>query len=117
MNRRDFLKNGSILAVGGAVAYGLPLLTRAGQTLADGGKKEDRSGVKWGMVIDLGRCDTECDACVKACRDENNVAFHENKDIDIYWIRKAVLKRQFPAPSGEIPQRPVLQLQGRPRVA
>lgn len=45
---------------------------------------------KWGMVIDLDRC-TGCEACVVACRSENNVRISGEEEAArgraIYWIR------------------------------
>jgi molybdopterin-containing oxidoreductase family iron-sulfur binding subunit len=101
MNRREFLKTGGVLAAGGAAAYGLPLLTSAGRALA-GGAEPKREGTLWGMVIDLRQCSTDCHACVDACREENNVAFHDDENLDIYWIRKVTLRRKFPAVSPDI---------------
>jgi molybdopterin-containing oxidoreductase family iron-sulfur binding subunit len=43
------------------------------------------------MVIDLPKCRPGCTACLDACREENNVAFHGDKRWDVHWIRKAKL--------------------------
>ncbi|MHC4668183.1 MAG: 4Fe-4S dicluster domain-containing protein [Planctomycetota bacterium] len=44
----------------------------------------------WGMVIDLDRC-TACQACVVACRQENNVPFAEQDEArlgrSIFWLQ------------------------------
>jgi len=44
---------------------------------------------RWGMVIDLDRC-TGCQACVVACRQENNVSFAGEKDAKLgrarFWM-------------------------------
>ena len=44
----------------------------------------------WGMVIDLDRC-TACQACVVACRQENNVPFAEPDEAgrgrSIFWMQ------------------------------
>lgn len=46
--------------------------------------------MKWGMVIDLDRC-TACQACVAACRIENNVPFQGEEQIKkkrgIFWMQ------------------------------
>jgi molybdopterin-containing oxidoreductase family iron-sulfur binding subunit len=48
------------------------------------------------MVIDLNKCESDCDACMEACREENNVAFHGDKRWDIHWIRKVQIKSEDP---------------------
>ena len=85
MDRREFIKvaGGSLLA-GTACAYGARMLAPSVV-----GEAAPPSGKKWGMVIDLGRCSSDCDACLVACREENNVyAAHEDPRYDIHWIRK-----------------------------
>ncbi len=90
MDRREFLKNGSAALVGTSGALGLPLLTscRSQEAHADG----PLAGRKWGMVIDLNKCREDCTACVDACRNENNVAYHEDQRWDIHWIRKVTIE-------------------------
>ena len=50
----------------------------------------ERSGRRWGMVIDLDRC-TGCKACVVACMAENNLSLTDDKAVlageDQQWIR------------------------------
>ena len=45
---------------------------------------------RWGMVIDLDKC-TACQACVVACRQENNVPFAEEDQAEmgraIFWMQ------------------------------
>jgi len=105
MDRRDFLKTGGILSAGGACAYGLPLIGALASGAAD---KEERPGRrKWGMVIDLRKCRHDCTACVEACRQENNVAFFGDDDVenherwDIHLIRKVTIRRKYPIESAE----------------
>ncbi len=86
MDRRAFLETGSSALAGSSILFGLPCLASCA-----GGTEEDTSplaGRKWGMVIDLTRCQEDCTACVDACRSENNVALHGDERWDIYWIRK-----------------------------
>ncbi len=59
------------------------------------------SGRKWGMIIDLNKCRSDCTACLKACRHENNVAFHEDERWDIHWIRKVKVEGKIGTQSTE----------------
>jgi molybdopterin-containing oxidoreductase family iron-sulfur binding subunit len=92
LDRRDFLKIGGTVTAGAAVGYGLPLvpISRA----YAGGKAADLSGTRWGMVIDASKCQDGCTACVDACRKENNVAFHDDPNTDVHWIRTAKIRRK-----------------------
>jgi molybdopterin-containing oxidoreductase family iron-sulfur binding subunit len=92
LDRREFVKIGGLVTAGSAVGFGLPLLPlyRASAT----GEVADRSGTRWGMVIDVTKCPDGCTACVDACRKENNVALHGDPRLDIHWIRKAKISRR-----------------------
>ena len=92
LDRREFVKIGGLVTAGTAVGFGLPLLPlyRASAT----GELAERSGTRWGMVIDITRCPDGCTACVEACRKENNVALHGDPRFDIHWIRKATISRR-----------------------
>ncbi|MHC4133736.1 MAG: 4Fe-4S dicluster domain-containing protein [Planctomycetota bacterium] len=66
----------------------------------------------WGMVIDLDRC-TGCQACVVACRQENNVPFAEQEEShlgrSIFWMALiAVVEGEFPDISGTFIPRPCM---------
>lgn len=56
---------------------------------------------RWGMVIDLDKC-TACQACVVACRQENNVPFageeETERDRAIFWMEV------IPTVEGEYPK-------------
>jgi molybdopterin-containing oxidoreductase family iron-sulfur binding subunit len=93
MERREFLRTagGSILlATSGSYAF--QLLTAPSSDWSAAGKP--LAARKWGMVVDLTRCRSDCGACLEACRTENNVAFHGDQRYDIHWIRKARLKSE-----------------------
>jgi molybdopterin-containing oxidoreductase family iron-sulfur binding subunit len=106
MNRREFLKTSGILLTGSACASALPLLPAAAKSMKAGGEIAPGK-VKWGMVIDLNKCPLDCSACLEACRKENNVAMHGDKNWDVHLIRKVSIKRKHPA---ESPEKSVLLL-------
>jgi molybdopterin-containing oxidoreductase family iron-sulfur binding subunit len=89
MDRREFLKAGGVLLVGSSTTYGLRLLfapeSRASEALGTR---------KWGMVVDLDRCMEDCTVCLEACREENNVAYHDDERWDIHWIRKVTIRAE-----------------------
>ena len=86
MDRRDFLKAGGAVLAGASGALSLPVLTSC--TSEPARADSVLSGKRWGMVVDLTRCKPGCTACMDACREENNVAFHGDERWDIHWIRK-----------------------------
>jgi len=51
------------------------------------------SSVRWGMLIDTGRCDSGCTACIDACGKENG--FESGIDLRQrpQWIRKIEIKQ------------------------
>jgi len=92
MDRREFLKKGGAVLAGTSGALGLPLLTACDANVAS--EDSPLAGRKWGMVIDLNKCQSDCTACLDACRQENNVAFHNDKRWDIHWIRKVNIRNE-----------------------
>jgi tetrathionate reductase subunit B len=87
MDRREFLKAGGVLLVGTSCTYGLRVLLAPDANAQPATKK-------WGMVIDLNRCRDDCDRCLLACREENNVALHGDERWDIHWIRKVTIRSE-----------------------
>jgi molybdopterin-containing oxidoreductase family iron-sulfur binding subunit len=106
MDRRDLLKvaGGAVLA-GASSAYAFRFLSAPSASWTN--PDIPTTGRKWGMVIDLNRCrqcPPECNACVEACRNENNVAFHGDPkypEWDVHWIRKVVVEKKAGAEAGE----------------
>lgn len=92
LDRREFFKIGGLVTAGTAVGFGLPLFPVYRSHAS--GEAADQSGTRWGMVIDVTKCRDDCTECVEACRKENNVAFFDDPDIDIHWIRKAKISRK-----------------------
>ncbi len=105
MDRRKFLKTGGVFLVGAPGAYGLYTLGAGNSCAASTARSSSAagasSGCRWGMVIDLTRCPPDCDACLHACRRENNVAFHNDERYDIHWIRKVKIRSKDPEQAGE----------------
>ncbi len=91
MDRRDFVKiTGGTFIAGATSVYAFRYLTTFGYKGTD--EETALTGKKWGMVVDLTKCKDGCTACLHACREENNVASHEDKRWDIHWIRKVKLE-------------------------
>lgn len=94
MDRRDFLKiTGGTFLAGASCAYAFRFLAKSSISAASA--DSPLSGRKWGMVVDLNKCQEDCTACLDACRIENNVAFHGDDRWDIHWIRKVRLENQI----------------------
>jgi len=102
MDRREFLiATGGTLVAGASSAYAVRLLTQSGTSQA--GVEGPTSGKKWGMVVDLNKCRSDCTACLEACRSENNVAYHGDKRWDVHWIRKVKLESKHDRKVSEKP--------------
>jgi len=43
---------------------------------------------RWGMLVDAGACDADCDACVNACNTEFGLKSNDRPASDAQWIRK-----------------------------
>jgi [DsrC]-trisulfide reductase subunit O len=50
------------------------------------------SDVRWGMLIDVNRCDSGCNECVTACVKENGLQGHGRPETDAQWIRKVDIR-------------------------
>ena len=50
------------------------------------------SKVRWGMLIDAGKCADGCDACVTACFKENGIGSTGRPESDPQWIRKVEVR-------------------------
>jgi len=86
--RRNFLT--SIGALTASVALGAALVQRVASARAP---DEPVTGkVRWGMLVNAGKCVDGCDDCVKACDEENGLKSSGRSEIDAQWIRKVTLK-------------------------
>jgi len=81
--RRKFLWESAALA-GIALAPGITLYD-----LAHGRRPEAAASgkVRWGLLVDMNRCQPACDACVRACDTENGLSGGKTV-TDSQWIRK-----------------------------
>jgi molybdopterin-containing oxidoreductase family iron-sulfur binding subunit len=89
LNRRDFFKSGAAVATV-TLGTGVTLMAFGGDAnaTADAGKR-------WGLLIDVNKCASDCNACVKGCSDENGWKMDgENPETDAQWIRKVDLKHK-----------------------
>lgn len=83
-SRRSFIKQSA--AAGVTLASGVTLFTVGAPTEA---KAEGvTSDVRWGMLIDVNRCKSDCDACVTACNEEHGIKDNDRPLTDPQWIRK-----------------------------
>lgn len=89
LNRRDFLKSGAAVATA-TLAPGVTLMAFGGSEVAAAAD----AGKRWGLLIDVSRCQPDCTACVSACAGENGWQGHGNPDTDAQWIRKVTLKNR-----------------------
>jgi molybdopterin-containing oxidoreductase family iron-sulfur binding subunit len=87
-SRRQFIGWGLASVAGIAIAPGVTLFELANARPAG----EAASGtVRWGMLIDTGKCATGCTDCVTACNRENHLP-GTTRETDAQWIRKVELK-------------------------
>lgn len=90
--RRGFLAVAAIGLAGIVLAPGVRLIEIAqaaplGGTTATGAS----SKVRWGMLIDSGKCTSGCTDCVTACNSENGLS-GGTLPTDSQWIRKLEIK-------------------------
>ena len=87
--RRRFLSTAAAAAgvtlAPGVMLYGIskpsPAVARPLDSAASG-------EVRWGMLIDVNRCGSDCNECVSACSKENGLHGHDRPATDAQWIRK-----------------------------
>lgn len=91
LTRRDLLKSGAALATV-TLAPGVTLMTFGG---SDAEASAADAGKRWGLLIDAGKCDENCSACVTACKTENKWGAQDERataENSSQWIRKVTLK-------------------------
>ncbi len=87
--RRSFL-GGAAAATGVALAPGVFLygIGASGSATAGPVGAGVSNRVRWGVLIDLTRCDSSCNECVTTCVSENGLQGHNRPETDAQWIRK-----------------------------
>ena len=102
--RRKFLSS-MAAAAGVALAPGVMLygVARPQSALARAMGEAASPDVRWGMLIDLSRCDSGCEECVVACHTENGVTGNGRKATDAQWIRKVNLRDPKSGASKSLP--------------
>jgi tetrathionate reductase subunit B len=91
-SRRSFLGISAAALAGIALAPGVTLFEVARARPA---AEPASHTVRWGMLVDTGRCDSGCNDCVTACDTENGLS-GGRRETDSQWIRKINLRN----PSG-----------------
>jgi len=99
MDRRGFFKKSGAVLAGASGALSLPLLSSCTSELPEA--QRVLAGKRWGMVIDLTKCRPGCTECMDACREENNVAFHNDERWDVHWLRQVSIRPKDEAHGGE----------------
>ena len=99
-SRRSFLgalaTAAGISLAPGVMLYGIGHSPKAGAQAAS-------NEVRWGMLIDLGRCDNGCDECGSACAKENGLRGMGRPETDAQWIRKVKVSNPETGHSKSLP--------------
>lgn len=92
-SRRGFLGVAAAGLAGILLAPGVRLIEIAQAAPATGGALSPgaSSAVRWGMLIDSGKCASGCTDCVTACNTENGLS-GGTLPTDSQWIRKIEIK-------------------------
>ena len=89
--RREFLGRASIGAALLALTPGVRLVELVAAKSDD---QPASASQRWGLLVDVSRCASGCDACVSACVEEHGLAGNDRPESDAQWIRKVDLVGQ-----------------------
>ena len=94
--RRAFMKGTAAMA-GTVLAPGITLFAFGGgeAEAAPAAKPADQavsSRNRWGLLIDVSKCEDGCEKCVTACATENGWKQGGNPLVDAQWIRKVTVR-------------------------
>jgi len=97
INRRKFLKitGGAALAAATKSASDLISDSDLINLVSASGEEGIKKGVKWGMLIDLRKCDG-CDKCIEACRSVHNIPKFNDLKNQVDWIWLIDFENAFP---------------------
>jgi len=102
--RRKFLSSvaaaAGVMLAPGVMLYGV---TRPSSAAARAAGVEASGDVRWGMLIDLDRCESDCNECVSACSRENGLQGHGRQATDAQWIRKVETSSPHTGASRSLP--------------
>ncbi len=98
--RRKFLGHGVAAVTGIAIAPGILLHSVAQAKPADQAVNDK---IRWGFLIDANKCADDCNACVKACNDENGLTGFGRPETDAQWIRKVTVRDRATEHSVNLP--------------
>lgn len=90
-SRRNFLLSTAALAAT-MLAPGVTLYAMSGGAEAAGPTPPVSSKVRWGLLIDAGKCQDGCAACVDACSKAYGWKSTGHPETDPQWIRKLSVK-------------------------
>ena len=76
-----------VVLASGVMLYGVGAKSASAHAAHDGADANKR----WGMLIDVNKCDAGCDVCVHACVEENGLTDFNRPESDAQWIRKVNL--------------------------
>ncbi len=90
-SRRGFLLGTAGFAAT-MLAPGVTLYAMSGEAEAAGTTAPASSKVRWGLLIDAGKCTDDCNACVKACSATYGWKSTDPSATEPQWIRKVSVK-------------------------
>ena len=105
-SRREFLKKagvGSLIGLGVASVVNV-VAAKKGEASAS---TSNNSGTRWGMVVDMSKCPSDCKICTEKCHSIHNVPEFRNPDgsadlkNEVKWLWKDNYNNVFPSKSGQ----------------
>jgi molybdopterin-containing oxidoreductase family iron-sulfur binding subunit len=97
-NKREFIKNIGAFSLWGLSAGALSQALFSTPAIADFDKSEssDLAATRWGMVVDLSKCRSDCDDCIQACHMGHNMPEIKSQKEEVKWVWKEKYENAFP---------------------